>query len=153
MSESTPRAGTAPILTTVVLAAGVFLFLLFYAANEPQRLARLAEEDDVAKQARIAALIPVGELNFMAHCSECHGFEGEGGLTSPPLRSKSYLDAVTDEMLADAITNGRPGTEMKAFAKPKGGALSSEEIEGLVAFIRSWQATAPSGDDDPRKKR
>jgi len=153
MSAPVSRDGTAPILTTVVLGAGVFLFLLFYAANEPQRLKKLAEEDDVAKRERTAALVPVGELNFMAHCSECHGFEGEGGLTSPALRSKSFLDAVTDEMLTDAIAGGRPGTEMKAFAKSKGGALSAEEIEGLVAFLRSWQADAPDGDEDPRKPR
>ncbi|MFN0151523.1 MAG: c-type cytochrome [bacterium] len=153
MSGAAAREHTALRLTTIVLGAGVFLFLLFYAANEPQRLARLADEDDVAKKARTAALIPVGELNFMAHCSECHGYEGEGNLTSPALRSKSFLDAVTDVMLTDVVAGGRPGTEMKPFAKSKGGALSDEEIEGLVAFMRSWQADAPSGDEDPRKPK
>ncbi len=155
MSVATPREGLAPalVLTTIVLGAAVFLFLLFYAANEPQRLKRLAEEDDVAKKTRRAALVPVGELNFMAHCSECHGFEGEGNLTSPALRSKSFLDAVTDELLTETVSGGRPGTEMKPFAKSKGGALSDEEVEGLVAFIRSWQAGAPSGGADPRKPR
>jgi mono/diheme cytochrome c family protein len=140
------------MLTTALLGALVFLFLLFYAANEPQRLKKLAEEDDVARRERLALLIPQGELNFMAHCSECHGFEGEGTLEGPALRSKIFLDAASDEMLTEVIVNGRAGTEMEPFAKQNGGPLSDVEIEGLVAMLRSWQADAPSGDADPRKK-
>lgn len=141
----------APLLTTALLAAAVFLFLLFYAANEPQRLKTLAEQDDVARRERLALLIPQGELNFMAHCSECHGFEGEGTLEGPALRSKIFLDAASDEMLTEVIVGGRAGTEMKPFAKQNGGPLGEVDIEGLVAMLRSWQADAPSGDADPRK--
>jgi mono/diheme cytochrome c family protein len=152
-SEQSGREGLGPVLTTAVLGVAVFLFLLFYAAREPERLRRIAEEEDVARKERLAALIPIAELNFMAHCAECHGFEGEGtALAGPPLRSKSFLDAVSDDALAEVITNGRPGTQMKPFAKDQGGPLSSEDIEGLVAFIRTWQENAPGGNADPRRQ-
>jgi hypothetical protein len=54
-------------------------------------------------------------------------------------------------MLADAIRVGRPGTDMRAWGKEQGGPLGGDEIDGLVAFLRSWQADAPAGKDDPRR--
>lgn len=136
-----------PLLTLVLLAGALFLFVLFYAAGEPKRRARLLEEETAHRRAR---LLPLAEMVFVAHCAECHGSEGEGTRKGPVLRSKSFLDAASDEMIAETIREGRKGTEMRAWGTAYGGHFGDDEIEGLVALLRSWQATAPSGASDPR---
>ena len=145
-----PRAGDPlgrSLLTLAVLASALFLFVLFYAAGEPKRRTRFLEAETARRRAR---LLPLAEVVFGAHCAECHGSEGEGSKKAPPLRSKSFLDSATDEMIAETIRTGRKGTEMKAWGKDYGGNFGEEEIEGLVAFLRAWQASAPGGAADPR---
>jgi len=136
-----------PLLTLVLLAGALFLFVLFYSAGEPRRKARLLEEETARRHAR---LLPLAEMVFVAHCAECHGGGGGGSEKGPALRSRSFLDAVTDETIAETIRAGRKGTEMRAWGKDHGGHFGEEEIEGLVAFIRAWQASAPGGASDPR---
>jgi mono/diheme cytochrome c family protein len=144
--ESDPLA--RQLLTAAVLAGAVFLLVLFYASGERERRTKRLEAEQAARRAK---LLPLAEVIYMAHCSECHGFEGGGGEKGPALRSKSFLEASSDEMIAETIRAGRKGTEMKAWGKDFGGHFSEEEIEGLVAFIRSWEASAPSGSADPRR--
>ncbi len=145
------RAGdrlARPLFTLAVLAGALFLAVLFYAAGEPRRKARLIEEETARRRAR---LLPLAEVIFVAHCGECHGSNGGGTKQGPALRSRSFLDAVTDEVIAETIREGRKGTEMKAWGKDYGGHFGEEEIEGLVALLRSWQPTAPGGASDPRR--
>ena len=72
----------------------------------------------------------VGEY-FALNCAACHGQEREG-LVGPAL----LPDVLTedDAFYADTIANGRAGTSMPAWADT---GLSSEEIDTLVAFIRT----------------
>lgn len=146
-----PNPLARQMLTTAILAAAVFLFLLFYAGGEPRRLEGIAKREAAALAERRARLLPLAEIIFQAHCAECHGPEGEGSKKAPALRSKSFLDAASDEMLTETIVEGRPGTDMKPWGTSHGGPFGPNEVEGLVAFIRSWQATAPGGAEDPRR--
>ena len=158
--DGAPRRGLdatgRALLTTAILGALVFLFVLFYAAGERQRLARIADAATARVREELAVkrapLVPLGEMIFLAHCAECHGSMGEGGKKAPPLRSKSFLDAATDDMLTETIRAGRGKTEMRAWGKEFGGPFGDDEVESLLAFLRSWEPDAPSGVEDPRQQ-
>ena len=73
-----------------------------------------------------------GERLYQAHCTACHGVNGEG-VDAPALFNASALAHNTDEFLRYAIENGRQGTRMEGFASK----LSDEDINSLTAFLRS----------------
>ena len=89
-----------------------------------------------AKMRTIAStpeLVAKGKAKF-ATCSACHGAEGEGKVgQGPALNSDTFLAAASDEFLFNTIKHGRAGTTMV----PWGGSMSDEDIEGIVAYIRS----------------
>ncbi len=74
------------------------------------------------------------------YCAGCHGPNGEGtDAISLVLNSKGFLDRTDDALLYQLTAQGRPEQGMPGFA----GELSNAEINGLVAFMRTWEATAP----------
>jgi mono/diheme cytochrome c family protein len=82
----------------------------------------------------------VGKRLFQSVCSGCHGRQGQGG-EGPALNNKVLLDSVTDTYLVETISRGRRGTVMTGLleATPVRPALSKEEIEAVVAYLRSLQ--------------
>jgi mono/diheme cytochrome c family protein len=100
---------------------------------------------DLSAQAQGESTGPlVGQKQFVAYCSSCHGAAGEGmeGL-GKPLITSTFAASKTDKELMNFIKTGRPmwdpenttGVDMP----PKGGnpALSDEEITQIIAFIRA----------------
>lgn len=81
-----------------------------------------------------------GETLYKAHCTACHGVNGEG-VDAPALFNSSALAHNTDEFIRYAIRNGRDGTPMEAWA----GRLSDSDIDSLTAFLRS-QASVDAPD-------
>lgn len=83
-----------------------------------------------------AQALEAGRRLFGLHCAACHGVDGLGGrgpgLARPKLRRVS-----DDKSLADAITNGIPGTEMPSVWQ-----LSESELERVVAYVR-WLGRVP----------
>ena len=75
-----------------------------------------------------------GEQVFTQNCASCHGPDAAGGALGPTLVSAD-LGARDDDSLRETISNGRPGTSMPAWS----GALSSQNIEDAIAFLRSRQ--------------
>ena len=75
-----------------------------------------------------------GEQMFTQNCASCHGPDAAGGALGPTLVSAD-LGAQDDDSLRETIRNGRPGTSMQAG----GGALSAQNIEDVIAFLRSRQ--------------
>ncbi|MBK8409997.1 MAG: c-type cytochrome [Sandaracinaceae bacterium] len=69
---------------------------------------------------------------FATHCVSCHGARGEG-LLAPSLNNPVFSELVSDHLLTQAITAGRPGTPMVAF----GDTLSAEQVGDLVHLIRT----------------
>jgi cytochrome c oxidase cbb3-type subunit III len=90
----------------------------------------------------IAGDVELGRKTYAAHCTECHGANGEG-VTGPAIGNPAMLALTPDAFLRYAIENGRDGTAMRAF----GEALSAAEIDGLTAFLRSratgWSVEKP----------
>ena len=68
-------------------------------------------------------LDPVALYN--QNCAGCHGADGKLG-PAPPIGDPVYLAVVDDDALRNAISKGRPGTAMSAFAQSEGGMLTEQ---------------------------
>jgi mono/diheme cytochrome c family protein len=80
-----------------------------------------------------------GQVIFDSTCYACHGKNGEGTDRAPALNSKDLLTRFDDNWLRQTISDGRPAKGMPTWGK----VLSPEQINNVVAYLRSWQATAP----------
>lgn len=86
------------------------------------------------------AKVEAGQAKWIT-CQACHGPKGEGvEAMGPRLHSRTFLEAASDQMLTKTITGGRPGTPMVAWGSL---GFTAEDIENLVALIRSWEEIAP----------
>lgn len=81
-----------------------------------------------------------GRRLFLSLCSGCHGQRGEGG-EGPALNNPVLLETATDTYIVETIRRGRRQTTMEGFQTPSPvrSALSAQEIEDIVTFIRSWE--------------
>src|SRR6267142_5648144 len=90
--------------------------------------------------ANSASLRPSEVLTFdtlyQQNCAGCHGEQGRGG-AAIALNSPVYLEIADDATIRRVTAQGVPGTAMPAFAQSSGGMLTAEQINALVAGIRS----------------
>ena len=91
-----------------------------------------------------------GAQLYASNCSSCHGQFGEGGLNPArpddviaPISSAEYLKTRDDITLRNIISQGQPNFGMSPFGAANGGPLDDEQLDALVAFIRSWEANPP----------
>jgi mono/diheme cytochrome c family protein len=125
--------------------AGVWVFLVLvlsfpaYKLTEDNRL-------DESLRSQNRAQTTAGRQLWSLNCAECHGAMGQG-VDAPALNSQEFLSSVSDQQVAGIIAGGIPGTEMPAWLADYGGPLTQQQIEALVAYIRSWQPSAPSVPD------
>lgn len=75
-----------------------------------------------------------GATIYAAHCASCHGTKGTAGKYNA-LANPELLASASDGFLATTVERGRAGTPMNGFAAK----LSKENIEDVVALLRSWQ--------------
>lgn len=73
---------------------------------------------------------------YEALCAQCHGASGEGGIG--PAYDAAWQASKTDQQMFDDINLGHAATAMIAW----GDLLSSQEIEDLVAYIRTLTGEA-----------
>ena len=92
----------------------------------------------------------VGQNLFQTNCSPCHGEFGEGGLnpTRPndiiaPISTGEFLKTRDNFTLRAIISEGQPNLGMSPFGNSFGGPLSDDEIDAIVAYMRSWEANPP----------
>jgi cytochrome c oxidase cbb3-type subunit 3 len=71
------------------------------------------------------------------NCAGCHGPGGTGGTTTA-LHDPVFLAIADDAAIRSAVASGVRGTAMPAFAQSAGGMLTDNQINALVAGIRSW---------------
>lgn len=104
---------------------------------------------------RIAGSVSNGKKMFDGMCIGCHGRDGIGGpqvggghvtnamagYAGPALNNQGFLKAATDGYIKATMMRGRVGTPMGAYLKGKQGMveLTEEEINDIVAYIRSWE--------------
>jgi mono/diheme cytochrome c family protein len=121
---------------------GAVIFLLLVLAF-PMYLVTEATRRDSALASREVALTGAGRQVWAQSCAPCHGVTGEG-VDAPALNSAEFLQTAGDEQIHSITAVGIPGTEMPAWWNEIGGPLTDEQIAAVVAFVRSWEDTAPS---------
>ena len=75
-----------------------------------------------------------GAAIFAANCAVCHGENAAEGPVGPTLVS-AEMAAKDDDHYRQTLLNGIEGTAMAAW----GDRLSAQEIEDVIAFLRSLQ--------------
>jgi len=91
-----------------------------------------------------------GQDLYTTYCSACHGIFGEGGQNPsragdiiPPISSSEYLSTRDNNTLYNIISQGQPNIGMSPFGSEYGGPLNEDQINAIVAYIRSWEANPP----------
>jgi cytochrome c oxidase cbb3-type subunit 3 len=109
--------------------------------HEQVKPAPASEQQTVAPpDPQLAAQLAQGKELYTRICAVCHGENGEGykADAAPALNHPGYLGSVNDDLLRDAIANGRTGSTMSAWHKLHGGPLDDAGIEALIVLMRSW---------------
>ncbi len=73
-----------------------------------------------------------GEL-FSQLCAGCHG----NNQLAPSLGNSAFQAAASDEFITRTIRRGRPDTVMPAFQREGADGLGEDEIDDLLAYLRS----------------
>lgn len=133
------------VLCATTLTLAITVFLSVYWLLEPHRVKVEAErmQSEAAEK---------GKSLYRTHCLRCHGESGGPGKGLRAINSKNYLKNVNDAILYKIIERGIPRTGMVALGDKEGGPLNAEQIHHLVAFLRSWEATAPELPEEPQTK-
>jgi mono/diheme cytochrome c family protein len=91
-----------------------------------------------------------GQTLFADNCAPCHGDFGEGGVNPAnpnqiinPIGTAEFLNTRDDTTLFQIISQGQPDQGMSPFGISNGGNLDDDQINSIVAFLRSWQANPP----------
>lgn len=86
---------------------------------------------------------------YGANCAGCHGAGGRGGAAAA-LNDPLYLAIADDATIRRVVTSGVAGTAMPAFAQSAGGMLTDEQVDAIVAGIRSqWGKSLALGGATP----
>ncbi len=123
------------IATAALLTLAIFISFQVFILHEP---ARITAAETYHNNAAVAA----GKDLYTKNCATCHGLDGEGS-DAPALNSRQFLNTTDDGTIFSVVSSGVPNTEMPAWNQSHGGPLTDEDIKNVVAFIRSWQPTAP----------
>lgn len=94
--------------------------------------------------------VELGQKLFAANCLACHGEFGEGGINPArpddiiaPISTAEYLKTRDNFTLRAIISEGQPNLGMSPFATSLGGPLNDDEIDAIVAYMRSWESKPP----------
>lgn len=132
------------------------LFLTTYVRHWESKPAPTAPAAAVAKLGGYRADAERGNQIFSTTCYLCHGSNGMGTPAAPRLNSQELLARYDNVFFRNTITSGRPSKGMPTWGK----VYSPEQIEDIVAFIRTWQqplsvasAAPPREKETPRDAR
>ena len=92
----------------------------------------------------------IGQQLFEQNCTSCHGKSGEGGPNPArpgdmiaPISTAEFLKTRDDFTMIAIISQGQPNFGMSPFGSCFGGSLDDDQIDAIVAFLRSWEANPP----------
>src|SRR5574341_1637465 len=86
-----------------------------------------------------------GKAKYQELCAACHGASGKGdgpaaaGLPTKPRNhtDATYMGKLKDQQIFETIKKGGQGVGKSPIMPPWGGQLSDEQINDLVAYIRT----------------
>lgn len=84
---------------------------------------------------------PPGAKLYKTFCAACHGNGGKGGFARD-IGDQAYLDSHFDSTITQITRNGVAGKGMPAWSKANGGTLTDEQIDNIVAYLRSLSGSA-----------
>jgi cbb3-type cytochrome c oxidase subunit III len=84
-------------------------------------------------------MIAEGDALFHLACKSCHGIDAYGSPMAPALNNQIFLSETPDAAIYQIIAGGVSETLMPAW----GNRLSDYDLQTLVAYLRSLEATAP----------
>lgn len=88
-----------------------------------------------------ADVLQLGAELYMENCLACHGDQGEGRIGAT--LSKNWPSIRPDLTIKNVIVNGVAGSPMPAWGQDKGGPLTIEQVDALVAYILTWETGEP----------
>lgn len=90
-----------------------------------------------------------GVVIYARNCAGCHGPRGEGA-SGPALSNPNFLRFASDGFLMATMALGRSGTEMRPVKRGPQSilGLSSDEVNDVLAYLRSWEYASPFGGPD-----
>jgi len=84
-------------------------------------------------------MIADGQQLFNIACKSCHGVDAYGSPMAPALNNQLFLSETPDAAIYQIIAGGIPNTLMPAW----GSRLTDYDLQSLVAYLRSFEPTAP----------
>lgn len=79
-----------------------------------------------------------GKELFEADCAMCHRKQESGILSGPLIESVDYSDRMMSDHAREIITHGSPtNPSMPGFLVTAGGPLAQEQIDSLVAYLKT----------------
>ena len=90
------------------------------------------DQDELTRPENVASF----DRLYKQNCSACHGENGSGG-PALDLANPKYQVLVDDASLRRWITYGMPGTQMPAFGESAGGLLTPQQVDVLIAGMRT----------------
>ena len=95
-----------------------------------------------------AQLVAEGEQRYEDTCAACHGVDLEGTQTGPPFLSPIYApNHHPDEAFVAAVAGGVRPHHWNFGPMPSQPNVGAEEVEAIVAYIRTKQAEAGITED------
>lgn len=114
------------------------------------RLLGRSSEGEIARVAKSPHGRPSkGAAIYAVNCVSCHGERGEGA-SGPALSNGDFLRYASDGFLMATMAMGRRGTEMRPVKRSPQSiiGLSTDEVNDVLAFLRSWEHTPPYDSSD-----
>ena len=132
-----------PGASAVRIANGCVIGLLVLSLGVILTATAFAQSGNVAR----------GRLLYEQNCAVCHGDEAQGRVGARLARD--FPGIRVDAFLQQAIANGIAGTTMPAWSQTVGGPLAGDQIDDIVAYLRSLghSATAPAPATPPQIAR
>ena len=87
-----------------------------------------------------------GQAIYGANCAQCHGGDLAGTDRGPSLFEPISGPAqLTDDEFADVVRNGVDEERWEFGPMPGNGAITDEQIDAILTYVRARQAGDPTG--------